>query len=250
MHKISRPVMPNGYTEACCAFNIDYPPADSNRTETKRWAAFKNEQQAMYANIKEVLFANQQGLCAFCECELKEGNREIEHFMPKSLTTSSEDWTLNFDNYSLSCRGGAKPDDHCGHLKDDIDPRGEIICPYDLPEKPLIRFEIIDNSVRILPDVASCRAHNIDVALVQLTIDNLGLNCKTLRKARYDVWLELEVEVDDILKGDFSFEEQDEELQIIVESQTSVQQNILKPFITTRKIFLNEKLPDLYQYTA
>lgn len=244
MRNLPRPQLPHNFEEICLGFSQAYPPAAPERTEGRRWEAFKNEEQAMYALIKERLLQNQQGLCAFCECELTEYNREIEHFRPKNSTSPEQDWTICFTNYTLSCKGkiSADEDDHCGHLKDNIEPEGNILDPYELPLQPLVKYEVTDQQLRLLPDADACHREKVDVALVQLTMDNLGLNCCSLMRSRWEVWNSLNDQIADTL--DIPNEQQVEEQQNLVDDNIIPVNGMLRSFITTRRLLFSKELPE------
>lgn len=204
MRKLPRPVEPEGYAAAYATFVQTYPPNAERRTESKRWENFKNEQQEIYTRVKDALLSSQSHLCAFCECKLTDTNREIEHFVPKSQTSADCDHTLDFTNFTMSCKGRKTQDedDHCGHLKDKINPADCILNPYELPDFPLVRLCIHDDKLLFEPDEAACKMAGISLSLVVSTLDRLGLNCNNLQARRWQVWNELEKELDDVYTED------------------------------------------------
>ena len=131
MRKLNRPALLPEWREAMSRFLAEYPPDTHIRTETERWELFKNEQQEAYKAIRTALEQkqqggykrmlskeikefikdklaivsddhireqNQQGLCAFCETALSDTNRQIEHFIPKMLTSPLEEIYKRYDN--------------------------------------------------------------------------------------------------------------------------------------------------------
>ena len=98
MWKLNRPALLPEWREAMSRFLAEYPPDTHIRTETERWELFKNEQQEAYKAIRTALEQNQQGLCAFCETALSYTNRQIEHFIPKMLTSPLEEIYKRYDN--------------------------------------------------------------------------------------------------------------------------------------------------------
>jgi hypothetical protein len=63
-----------------------------------------------------------------------------------------------------------------------------ILAPDEIPPFPRIfRYKQGADVVTIHPDEAQCREAGIDVAKVQRTIDELGLNCSRLCQARLSV---------------------------------------------------------------
>lgn len=98
MRKLNRPALLPEWHEAMSRFLAEYPPDTHIRTETERWELFKNEQQEAYKAIRTALEQNQQGLYAFCETALSDTNRQIEHFIPKMLTSPLEEIYKRYDN--------------------------------------------------------------------------------------------------------------------------------------------------------
>ncbi len=244
MRKLSRPQKPENFDTVVSNFTLKYPPATSYSSEGKRWEAFKRKKKKLRNKIQQALYDNQHGLCSFCECSLKEDKKEIEHFVPKSRTTSTEDWTLNFSNLSMSCRGGAGDDDHCGHLKGDMNPHGLILSPYELPEDSIFAFKKVDNHLRIVPDKKKCKEHNIPTALAQSTIDNLGLNSNTLAQSRYEIWNGIEEQILDA--EDLLLVEQQDEYETIIHDNLEAVENILPSYISTRTWGLRKELPEMF----
>jgi uncharacterized protein (TIGR02646 family) len=114
------------------AFVIENPSA--------KWSALSNtkELQGIKENLKGALYADQLGLCAYCESKLHLANGaavddfRVEHFHPKSDETGAINWHLRWDNLLAVCSGGnqnaladpskfTKPDFSC-----DV-PKGEKI---------------------------------------------------------------------------------------------------------------------------
>lgn len=248
MHKLSLPQMPAGFAEACAAFVQDYPPAQPHRTESARWEAFKNTQQAAYAALKRCLYANQYGLCAFCEGALGENNHQIEHFIPKSMTRQTQDYTLDFTNLLMSCKGYEhlpKEDQSCGNKKGNIDPQGRMLTPYDLPEFPLVAVHIDSNGLTLIPDEEACARARIAPALVQSTLDGLGLNSPNLRRRRYKVWTEVLKDINE-LADDETWEQ---EMRLLADDHLlPKEKNAIphkEPFYTTRLLCFARDLPNL-----
>lgn len=229
MRKLQCPVEPEDYAAACAAFVQAYPPAVKGRTESQRWENFKDEQREVYKLVKSTLYANQSGLCAFCECKLIENKREIEHFIPKCLSTATCDHTVDFSNFTMGCKGKIRvdEDDHCGHLKGNADPTSLILSPYILPDFPLVKYVVLDKKLSFEPDEVACEKAGISPALVDSTIERLGLNCSHLLATRWEVW--------DALEEELSAESLDE---LRLTHLTPVNGE-LKPFFTTRFLTLS-----------
>lgn len=253
MHRLERPRTPRAYTESRAAFVKDYPPAAGRPTESERWEAWKNECQEACAAVLDCLQKNQYGLCAFCEIPLSETNRQIEHFVPKSLTTTTQDWTINFENYTLACKGNEnrhslwysddpshKANICCGHKKDQTDPRGKICNPYELPPYPVVREDIRPDGLFFVPDAAACRKAGIAPELVASTLDHLGLNCPNLARRRMNVWRKLMQDVEAVLAK--SPEIQQEELTELAADQLEPLNGKLQSFYTTRLLCLSPEI--------
>lgn len=250
MHRLNRPALPSQWRQAMEQFMGEYPSNTQMRTENARWELFKNEQQEAYKAIRSILEQNQQGLCAFCETALSDTNRQIEHFIPKYLTTSGYEWTINFANYVMSCKGNENKfnetysDDPshlanltCGAKKGDIDPRGKICNPYDdLPEEPIFRIEHQENGIKYAPDEDTCRRHNIDPALVASTIEHLGLNCPNLMRRRKNAWSDLMQRENEIYSDPLQ-NQIDNKINEFKNDELSPVNGRLPNFITLRKLF-------------
>jgi 5-methylcytosine-specific restriction endonuclease McrA len=69
------------------------------------WDDFRNEAQDAYKRLLEQVVSHQCGLCAYCEIDLSETDRMIEHFHPKSDMSSGHNWGLDFENMLATCKG-------------------------------------------------------------------------------------------------------------------------------------------------
>ena len=259
MHRLERPEAPESFLAAYAAFVRQYPPQTEGRTENKRWEAWKNEYQQAYRDVCKVLYENQNGLCAFCEIKLAANNRQIEHFIPKSLTTTEQDWTIRFENYTMSCKGNENKNDTyyssepsegenytCGHKKDNLDPVGKICCPYDLPVFPVIKNDYHENGLFFIPDGDACQRAGISEELVRSTLENLGLNCPNLRRRRKAVWDELMQDIESIYK-DIDEDKQDSELQSLASENLEPRDGVRHGFYTTRLLCLANDIPSLIE---
>lgn len=254
MHKLKRVQPPHEFIVSFANFVHKYPPADPSRTESTRWEAWKNECQEAYKAVVTCLHKNQYGLCAFCEIELTETNRQIEHFVPKSMTSQSRDWTINFSNYMLSCKGNENrytpyysdnPSEQenytCGHKKDNIDPSVCICNPYELPEYPVVKEIYREDGLWFAPDTDACQRAGISPGLVETTLKLLGLNCPNLVRRRKAVWEELLKEIDKIF-AEGSQEEHRQKLKILKENNLVPENNKLPSFYTTRFLCIKPEL--------
>lgn len=262
MHRLERPETPAEFNDCYEAFVQDYPPATPGHTETRRWEAWKNNCQDAYKAVLKQLWENQYGLCAFCEVKLTETNRQIEHFIPKCMTTPEQDWTINFENYTLSCKGNTNPFDAasysnvpsaranycCGPKKGEINPAGVLCNPYDLPSYPVVKIEYEEEGLRFVPDESACAKAHIDPALIISTLETLGLNCPNLMRRRKAVLDKLMQEIEEIFSSsDMDEHEQKEQLSLLAEDNLQPLYGTLVPFYTTRLLCLASDLPELIQ---
>lgn len=169
------------------------------------WEDFKNEAQEGYKRLVEQIVSHQNGQCAYCEINLTEYDRMIEHFHPKSDTSSGHNWALDFHNMLATCKGGTNP-----HSKDEmrfVDPLpenlscdqrkgdkildGVILHPRDIPASPPV-FQV-GMTGELRPHEKHCKQTGVAVEKIQAAIDteNLNLNCNRLKDARRTVWDQL-----------------------------------------------------------
>lgn len=170
--------------------------------------------RTVYEVVRTQLIAGQGGLCSFCEIDIRANDPtrcRVEHFHPKSDTTTSHNWALDWQNMIAVCMGGSQrhqqpphaleplPENlSCDAHKDkmiqsrrlDEHCEGWIINPLDLPALPGLFF-LEKGTGRLMPDEEACAGvglpgnrHLNTQALVQSTIDMLNLNCDRLCQAR------------------------------------------------------------------
>lgn len=214
MRRLEHPTEPTEFKQAIVDILSHYPPA-LNCTENTRWEAFRNTYQDAFLAVRDRLELNQEGICAYCEIKLRDTNKQIEHFIPKSLTTESNDLTFSFSNMLLCCVGGTnkhsrqpgefskKPNAmanySCGEKKGDADPGSVCLSPHNLPNFPVFKASLSDRGINFAPDEDACRRADIEPALVQSTLDFLNLNCPRLSGRREAIWEALEKEIAEIL---------------------------------------------------
>ncbi len=169
----------------------------SNHPEAT-WDDFKKKAPVVYRELKAELGRRQQGLCAYCESALstEPDGRCVDHFHPKSDRDGGKNWHLVYDNLFLSCLGGRKKplssektkktNFSCDAKKGDKILDGQVVTPFEVPESPMI-FQVNSNG-EIKPHVENCRQAGISEQTVKKTIEELGLNCMRLQRARQAVW--------------------------------------------------------------
>ncbi|MDR1921321.1 MAG: TIGR02646 family protein [Candidatus Adiutrix sp.] len=243
MHRLERPAAPQKFTDDVTDF-LSTDPAAVNASGNRRWKAFRDTQRTAYTEARNALEANQHGLCAYCEIKLSENNRQIEHFQPKGSSTAQHDWTLDFSNFLLCCKGGtnnqgARTNHSCGEKKGDAIPDDCCLNPYNLPDYPLFTLALSDDGIALAVDREACRRAGIAANMAQSTLDCLGLNCLRLCQRRQAVYKVLDDEI--AQAHSLPLAQQKNELQSMAEAY------LMPPseFYTTKLLFLADYLPDI-----
>ncbi len=153
-----------------------------------------------YRQLIEALTDLQHGLCGYCEIDLREDDRQVEHVVPRSDPRHGAARALDAANMIACCRGGtadgqdargqasAPRSPSCGQAKgNSTDP--SFIDPRILPALPSLTRVLSDG--RIEADENACKQTGFSVDRVDRTIEILGLNVERLRRAREDIWNDL-----------------------------------------------------------
>ncbi len=163
------------------------------------WDGFRSHQAgAAYRELVFSLQEVQRGLCGYCEIDLTDWDRQVEHFIPQSDPVQGRALTLRTDNMLLCCKGGTQLSDDdarrkdpvksncsCGQAKQDrFEP--DLVDPRTLPVSPALTRVRSDGEIRA--DEAACEIAGIEARRVERTIDILGLNVPRLRVARRKRW--------------------------------------------------------------
>jgi uncharacterized protein (TIGR02646 family) len=198
-----------------------------NANPTSTWEQMRNDAihdgPAAYDESRRKLIADQGGICAFCEIDIRDNDPlkcRVEHFHPKSDVTPAHNWALDWDNLLAVCAGGSyrftsAPYVHeplaenlsCDAHKDRMIQAGKlqeqcegwILNPAEIPVSPSF-FRLEMSTGRLLPDPNHCAAlpawpgnrHADAQTLVQHTIDMLNLNCDRLCNARLAIIRDIE----------------------------------------------------------
>lgn len=191
---------------------VQYAANNPNNT----WENFRGDNAADYKEIRQDIFTDQGGLCAYCEAEvqsLSENLQRVEHFHSKS-DDSNEDknWGLDWHNVFGVCVGGSGHDTdkkkyllpanlscdaHKAHLIDKHKLseacEGYFINPLELIAIPCL-FGFEKATGELFADILACaqytprlNQYGSVVELVEKTIDILNLNCERLKDARREV---------------------------------------------------------------
>ncbi len=174
----------------------DYLACDGGHAS---WEGFHSHRAgAAYREIIETLCSIQHGLCGYCEIDITERDKQVEHVIPRSNPLQGVARALDPTNMIACCKGGTRETDDpmrwleparrnrsCGEAKgnrtdaDFVDPRTLT----DLPSLTRVSFD-----GRIRADAESCDRCGIPVARMEKTIEILGLNIERLRRAREKHW--------------------------------------------------------------
>ncbi len=163
------------------------------------WVGFRSHNSgAAYRELREALTQNQHGLCAYCEIEIKEGRRQVEHVVPQSDEKSGEMKALDIVNMVACCLGGTGLDEDtrrvetsCGQAKGNQNEEN-FVDPRALPAIPSL-VRVLDNGL-IEADENACLTAGFAPDRVTRTIEILNLNVERLRSAREKWWNDLQEE--------------------------------------------------------
>lgn len=155
---------------------------------------------AAYRELIAALVDLQRGLCGYCEINLHELDRQVEHVAPQS---GHPEAALRTSNMIACCKGGSasmfesndeerflKPPRRnlsCGQAKEERDDP-QFLDPRLLPALPSLLAVRSDG--RIEADGNACRSED-EIAKIEKTIEILGLNVERLRAARERRWNDL-----------------------------------------------------------
>ncbi|MYA60126.1 MAG: TIGR02646 family protein [Chloroflexi bacterium] len=166
---------------------------------SKDWTGFRSHAGgASYRELVESLVDLQHGICGYCEIDIREPDRQVEHVIPQSDPVRGATHALDPGNMIACCKGGTLQIDDdtrrldpvrrnrsCGEAKGNrVDP--DFVDPRTLPDLPSLTRVNFDG--RIEADAASCASRGVPVAKIKKTIEILGLNAERLRRARENRW--------------------------------------------------------------
>lgn len=205
------------------------------------WEGFRNHDSgAAYRELIEALLGIQHGLCGYCEIDLAEFDRQVEHVVPRSSPEGVKR-ELEPANLIACCKGGTRKHEvdnerkldpirqnrSCGEAKSDIiDPY--FIDPRALPAfPPVVR---VRRDGKIVADKAACTKTGFSFEKTRKTIEILGLNVERLRTARQRRWNAL----NDGLKECGTYEEIHDRARATLLPQSN---ELAKFFSTNRSFF-------------
>ena len=161
------------------------------------WDEFKSHDSgASYRELVAELRRTQHTLCGYCEIELLDNDRQVEHIEPRSRGGR----VLDPANLIACCTGGsssrfgpertiADKDRYleplrrnlsCGQAKGD-ESGDSLVDPRTLSTTPLFR---VQPDGHLEPSEEACIAAGMDVAPLRQSIEMLGLNVDRLQSAR------------------------------------------------------------------
>lgn len=168
------------------------------------WQEFRSHQGGQaYRELAEALDNLQHGLCGYCEIDLIDGDRQVEHVIPQSDPGCGDAKSMDPANMIACCTGGTQknifgPDargdkerylnaskSSCGEAKGSAsDPT--FVDPRTLPALPSLTNVQPDGLIEVNEN--ACEAHGVSASDMEKTINRLRLNTERLRLARERRW--------------------------------------------------------------
>jgi uncharacterized protein (TIGR02646 family) len=185
MHKLDRPIAPT------CLSNYrhgqhnwdDVSPADKSQ-------------------IWQQLVVMQQNYCAYCECEIVDGRKHIEHFRQKSSGRYPQG-TFRWDNLFGSCN----ENDSCGKHKDNCGIYNhQDLIKMDVEDPDAFFLFVEDGSISFLPGLSAAKQHRAEETL---RIFNLDEKYGRLRHMRQSAVLGYKKTVEEFLEMAQHFDDAD-----------------------------------------
>ena len=173
--------------------------------EMANWERFRSHDAGQaYRDLINELTKLQHGLCGYCEIDLRELDRQVEHIVPQSDPEQGAALALDVANLIACCKGGTernfapdrlgdgdrylkpvKRNRSCGEAKGNLVNR-EFLDPRDLPALPSLT-RVLDDG-RLEADPQACESRDMAAACVTSTIEILNLNAERLRLERERHW--------------------------------------------------------------
>ena len=176
----------------------------ASKSPGEGWEEFRSYQGGKaYRELAETLETLQHGLCGYCEIDLIDRDRQIEHVIPRSDPNRGKAKSLDVANMIACCTGGTRknifgPDargdeerylpsskSSCGEAKGNAsDPA--FVDPRTLPALPSLTKVRFDGLIEA--DEDACKATGVSASDMKKTINLLGLNAERLRRVRERRW--------------------------------------------------------------
>lgn len=176
-----------------------------NWDQFKRYsAAYRAISPSHYDPLADQLKLDQGGLCGYCEINLIEKDSSggadfrVEHFHPKSDTSTRHNWHLDWNNLLGCCHGGSQrdvagggnrftsPDNSCDVPKGDKNLDAIILNPLHIPAFPRL-FDCIRITGKLSVNSVNCQLANVSETQAANTISELKLDAPRLNKFRKQV---------------------------------------------------------------
>lgn len=171
--------------------------------ENASWDRFRSHDRGRaYRDLIGELTSLQHGLCGYCEIDLSELDRQVEHFVPQTEPAQGELLALDVGNLMACCKGGtARSHDADRYMKPVKRNRswGEakgdrmsaaFVDPRELPAAPSLVRVLVDG--RIEADAEACATAGVSADHLARTIEMLNLNARRLLVARAKWWRALD----------------------------------------------------------
>ena len=222
-----------------------------NSVEAKaNWEEFRSHNSGTsQRELRDALTQNQHGLCAYCEINLTETDRQIEHVIPRSDPQHGTAGELNVANMIACCKGGTssifapserssdedryrdpvKDNRSCGQAKGNQNDEN-FIDPRLLPARPSLMKILSDGSITVNEE--ACESEGIPAARVRRTIEILNLNAERLQLARTKYW-------NDLVERSGQFDDPDKMNAWIRFLLTPNENGRLVPFFTTPRSYFD-----------
>ena len=234
--------------------SLDAPPSGLSEyvieaAGAAKWNEFRDHRQGdSYKELAANLTDLQHHLCGYCEIEIGESDRQVEHVIPRSHPQLGAARALDAKNMIASCLGGAERVDRsarrrgvaaeklsCGQKKDNRYP-SNFVDPRKLPSLPSLLQVRSDGLIEADDDACAKAAQS--AGGVTATIGILGLNVERLRMAREAVWRAL-------VKRCRPFLDDRDAMRKAARDELSLRAGQLPPFFTTRRSFFGDLAEDV-----
>ncbi len=246
------------YVDESIASLHDYRRIDGSLASWDRYRSFRDgADNLLYRQLIDELVRNQHGICGYCEMRIDNGNRQVEHVVPRSVCPELE---LEGTNLIACCSGGSnektenrggKDSLSCGQKKgSSVLP--DIADPRTVPCVPSLLIVGADGEISANSGLVG--ELGLEMREVSDAIELLGLNARRLQVMRREVWEDLErmvmSEVEDLGTEAKKLEKgKDLALKMLMPRSDSGE---LQPFFTTIRSFfgkaaeavLHERLPE------
>lgn len=174
---------------------------ERNAGDQATWKGYRRRPagKIRYQELLESLADLQHRLCGYCEINLRKGDCQVEHVVPRSDPAQGQALELDAANMIACCLGGASDAPEvlqdqerisslgksCGLAKGDS-AAPAFVDPRNLPDLPSLMH--VQPNGRIEADASACQAAKRSANDVEKTIEILGLNVQRLQRARKDYW--------------------------------------------------------------